>query len=934
MLTEGQSIKDRFTIIKKLGEGGFGAVYHAYDKDLARDVALKVSKPTQDSEGHRRFKREAKALARLVHPNIMRIFAIEELDNQLTCLVTEYIEGKSVKQILESREHGLEQDDVVLIMTDLAKALAYAHKAGLLHRDLSPQNIMVVEENGAKSAKLIDFGLCRYFDQTTTSTLTATGLIIGNPSYMSPEACRGEKVDQRSDLYSLACILYEMLAGKAPFQASTNIGILFKQQSEYPDEPLFNWTDAQKATHMKAIALRGLQKRKENRFQSADDFLDSLSSVSERKQSTNLDSWGLKPKETTVIQKKNQRSKVSWTAPLIAIAILGLSIAFFAIQSHLPVNSTQKSKKKNKGSLVTRIESLLESQENSYWLAISNYRDACDLSRQNAIPLDLKRKAIIYYDPYLFSLSCPTLTMREVYRINDSSPVILKSYLESWGAVSAAWQAKKVLHLSSLDEENEMLKSSAKFFGSKGIPSNLDLVGYYFFQRDYTKAGDDEGRLFIELCKDPRELLKLAGYFCNAGKPALAKECVAHAARLNANQTDVLALSTSILILEQEGKPSSQLQRQLLHLLNSNKETNQEDATIAMQALSSAGRARDAMQVWRKVHYGDNSVFFYPTILDMLKEQIRRSPKDADLANIDDIIPLIPKREEQCSMICFRTGKIPFFSDPKLQLWAHYAYEQLSPKFSRELRLQILLGYALQNQQNGFDKKSETAINEFLEDLKKNGFPKHSNIAGAIDKDSVGVANLLLAKIYLRKQDFAKTGSYLDKALETDFDNVAEMLPALVRVAYSTTNQRCSNTAAVNRRESNCEAEGNKRMFRLIEQCKTYGQLMTVFRESISFANTTVAQEALNKAEKKLALLSGQERLEKEFDLQAKSALLKIEQNKLLEAQAILRKLLKSPKTSLRKLFEYNREGYDYVDMILTLADMQEERDSIWRKLS
>ena len=92
MLTEGQSIKDRFTIIKKLGEGGFGAVYHAYDKDLARDVALKVSKPTQDSEGHRRFKREAKALARLVHPNIMRIFAIEELDNQLTCLVTEYID--------------------------------------------------------------------------------------------------------------------------------------------------------------------------------------------------------------------------------------------------------------------------------------------------------------------------------------------------------------------------------------------------------------------------------------------------------------------------------------------------------------------------------------------------------------------------------------------------------------------------------------------------------------------------------------------------------------------------------------------------------------------------------------------------------------------------------------------------------------------------
>jgi tetratricopeptide (TPR) repeat protein len=217
------ALKPRFEVKRELGRGGMGIVVLAHDTRLDRDVALKVLTPEISSVvGAERFEREIRLTARLVHPNLVPLFDSGQVGNSLY-YVMPYIDGETLRQRLD-RERALPGMEVIRITSDLAEALAYAHAMGAVHRDLKPENIF--EYRGR--ALLADFGVALSVGETSTGRITETGSVIGSPMYLSPEQAEGElhKLDGRTDLYSLGCVMFELLTGRAPFDGPNSMAII------------------------------------------------------------------------------------------------------------------------------------------------------------------------------------------------------------------------------------------------------------------------------------------------------------------------------------------------------------------------------------------------------------------------------------------------------------------------------------------------------------------------------------------------------------------------------------------------------------------------------------------------------------------------------------------------------------------------------------
>ena len=204
-----------------VGTGGMGVVLKAHDNSLDRTVAIKVLAPHLASSGaaRKRFSREAKAAAAVLHPNVMAIHSVSNGES-LPYLVMPYVRGQSLQKRIDE-EGPLRLQDILRIGTQIAAGLSAAHQQGLVHRDIKPANILL--EDGVERVAITDFGLARAVDD---ATMTRTGVIAGTPQYMSPEQARGESVDQRSDLFSLGSVLYTMCTGRPPFRAETSYGIL------------------------------------------------------------------------------------------------------------------------------------------------------------------------------------------------------------------------------------------------------------------------------------------------------------------------------------------------------------------------------------------------------------------------------------------------------------------------------------------------------------------------------------------------------------------------------------------------------------------------------------------------------------------------------------------------------------------------------------
>ncbi|RMD66929.1 serine/threonine protein kinase, partial [Candidatus Parcubacteria bacterium] len=231
---EGQSI-GRYHILEQVGQGGMATVYKAYDTRLERDVALKVIRrgafPPDDLDRIlKRFEREAKSLARLSHPHIVKVLEYGEHEGS-PYLVLEYLAGGTLKEQLTRQ---IPWDEAAALLLPIARALHYAHQQGFIHRDIKPANILLTAEG---QPLLSDFGIAKLLTHEETQTLTGTGVSVGTPEYMSPEQGLGGEADARSDVYALGIVFYEMLTGRKPFQGETPMAVVVKHINEPLPKP-------------------------------------------------------------------------------------------------------------------------------------------------------------------------------------------------------------------------------------------------------------------------------------------------------------------------------------------------------------------------------------------------------------------------------------------------------------------------------------------------------------------------------------------------------------------------------------------------------------------------------------------------------------------------------------------------------------------------
>jgi eukaryotic-like serine/threonine-protein kinase len=263
-------VDGRYRIVRRIGSGGMADVYEAEDTQLGRHVAIKLlhRRFAEDDEFVERFRREASAAAGLSHPNIVQVFDRGEWDGTYY-IAMELLEGRNLKQVV--REHGpLEPALAVDIVLQILKAARFAHRRGIVHRDIKPHNVIVDAEG---RAKVTDFGIAR----AGASDMTETGSIMGTAQYLSPEQAQGQPVDARSDLYSIGVVLYELLTGAPPFEADSAVTIALKQVSEEPLPPMQRSPAVTPA--LDAVVMHALRKEPAERFQDADEFIAALESA-------------------------------------------------------------------------------------------------------------------------------------------------------------------------------------------------------------------------------------------------------------------------------------------------------------------------------------------------------------------------------------------------------------------------------------------------------------------------------------------------------------------------------------------------------------------------------------------------------------------------------------------------------------------------------
>jgi len=290
-LSTGTTLAGRYQIIEELGKGGMGKVYRVLDKKLNEEVALKLIKPeiASDRETIERFSNELKLARRVSHRNVGRMYELMEAEG-MHFITMEYVPGQDLRGLI--RQTGqLTTGKAVSIAKQVCEGLSEAHGLGVVHRDLKPGNILIDRDG---NAKIMDFGIAR---SISAKGITGAGVLIGTPEYMSPEQVDGKDVDQRSDIYSLGVILYQMLTGHVPFEGDTPLSVAVKQKTEPPKDP--RAINAQIPEDLDRLILRCLEKDKEKRYRTAADIVSDLDKIEK----------GLPTTERIVPEKKTHASR-------------------------------------------------------------------------------------------------------------------------------------------------------------------------------------------------------------------------------------------------------------------------------------------------------------------------------------------------------------------------------------------------------------------------------------------------------------------------------------------------------------------------------------------------------------------------------------------------------------------------------------------------
>ena len=274
-------LNDRYEIAELIGRGGMADVYLGRDIRLGRSVAIKVLRPdlARDPLFQSRFRREAQAVAGLNHPAIVSVYDTGDQESpgsspddvRLPFIVMEYVPGRTLRDLVKAGEISI--DKAVEYILGVLSALEYSHRSGIVHRDIKPANVMVTADGGVK---VMDFGIARAMADSA-ATMTQTQAVIGTAQYLSPEQARGETVDARSDLYSAACLLFEMLAGRPPFIGDSPVSVAYQHVRETP--PKASSFNAEIPAALDAVLERGLAKDRRDRYQDAHAFRDALLAV-------------------------------------------------------------------------------------------------------------------------------------------------------------------------------------------------------------------------------------------------------------------------------------------------------------------------------------------------------------------------------------------------------------------------------------------------------------------------------------------------------------------------------------------------------------------------------------------------------------------------------------------------------------------------------
>ena len=299
--TRGTIFAERYEIIESLGTGGMGKVYRVYDNRIKEEIALKILKPeiAANIKTIERFSNEIRLSRKITHKNVCRMHDLNEHENG-QYITMEYVPGEDLKSFIK-RVGQLPPKKAIIIGKQICQGLAEAHALGVIHRDLKPQNIMI-DKSG--NAKIMDFGIAR---SLKAGGITGEGTIIGTPEYMSPEQVEGKDTDQRSDIYSLGVVLYEMLTGDVPFKGDSTFSIALKHKEELPPHP--RELNPELSPEVSTVILKCMAKEKEKRYQSTQELFEDLDAL---EKGTKITAVETKPKiPAFLIKEKSTKKKIS-----------------------------------------------------------------------------------------------------------------------------------------------------------------------------------------------------------------------------------------------------------------------------------------------------------------------------------------------------------------------------------------------------------------------------------------------------------------------------------------------------------------------------------------------------------------------------------------------------------------------------------------------